>query len=197
MELESSWLVQRLQQPRGGITLPDGKVVDNPFSFGGGGYKNGGLSDTAMDALRGIWEFDYMGAAEFEFGSVPKALHAIARMAEAKELAQFQVPVETKNNCRPFGKDAIPGVVKGVVWGLCHKEAVDGVCARIKGWAFEEYGKDAPRTKERVGLERALREPTSPYRSVGWLELDNGFIFFVDHQMFEKTAELFGVIPRF
>lgn len=177
-----SWLVQRLMLPRGG--------VDNPFSFGGG-YKNGGLSDKAMDALRGIWEFDYMGAAEFEFGSVPKALHAIARMAEAKELAAFQVPVRTKDDPRPFG-NRTPGVCKGTVWGLCHKDVVEDVIERVRKWAEDEYATGRS-TKELVGLERALRDADSPHSARGWLELDNGFLFFVDREMFDKTANLFGV----
>lgn len=187
-----SWLVQRLTLARGGIKLPDGKVIDNPFSFGGG-YKNGGLSDKAMDIIRNIWEFDYMGAAEFEFGAVPKALNVIAKMAEARELAAFQAPVRTKDDQRPFG-NRTPGVCKGTVWGLCHKDVVDEVIERIQGWAKDEYAKGR-HTKESVGLERALREPDSPHAARGWLELDNGFLFFIDRPMFDKTAELFGVTP--
>ena len=90
--MERSWLVQRLGKPykRG---LLGGK--DNPFSFGGG-FKNGGLSDEAMDLIRGIWSFDYMGAAEYEFGAVPAALNTIAQAAVAKNLATFTITVPLK-----------------------------------------------------------------------------------------------------
>jgi hypothetical protein len=69
----SSYLIQRLEEPWGGMA----QFKDNPFSFGGG-LRNGGLSQEAMDLIRGIWSFDYMGSAEFEFGAVPEALNAIA-----------------------------------------------------------------------------------------------------------------------
>ena len=74
--LKESWLIQRLERPR--TFKVQGKAVDNPFSFGGG-YKNGGLTDEAMDLIRPIMSFDYMGAAEFEFGAVPETLSKIAR----------------------------------------------------------------------------------------------------------------------
>ena len=186
-----SWLVQRLMRPTGGIKLPDGKVVDNPFSFGGG-YKNGGLSDRAMEIIRSIWEFDYMGSAEFEFGAVPKALQQIAKTAEAKKLVVVRLEVATKNDPRPCGRDALPGVIEGVVYGLCHEDHVGEVTKRIKAWAHDEFA-GGRSTKETVGLERALREPDSPYRARGWLELDNGFLFFLDEEMFKKAAGLFGV----
>ena len=51
--------------------------------------RNGGLSSEAMDLIRGIWAFDYMGAAEFEFGAVPKALQKIA----ASDLTSFTISV--------------------------------------------------------------------------------------------------------
>ena len=70
------WLIQRLHKPES-FKLA-GVETDNPFSFGGG-LINGGLSKEAMDLLRPIFSFDYMGAAEFEFGEVSKALTALAR----------------------------------------------------------------------------------------------------------------------
>jgi hypothetical protein len=74
-QMESTYLIQRLSKPQDLSALG---IKDNPFSFGGG-YKNGGLSDEAMKYLRGIFSFDYMGAAEFEWGAVPEALNFIAR----------------------------------------------------------------------------------------------------------------------
>lgn len=79
-DLDRSWLVQRLRKPPKREHPIFGK--DNPFSFGGG-LQNGGLSGEAMDLLREVWSFDYMGAAEFEWGAVPEAL---SRLAKAKQL---------------------------------------------------------------------------------------------------------------
>ena len=70
-----SYLIQRLGKPTGGI---------GPFSFGGG-FINGGLSNEGAKAISSICIFDYMGAAEFEFGALPKALDSMALSAEKSE----------------------------------------------------------------------------------------------------------------
>jgi hypothetical protein len=69
--MKDSYLIQRLHKPESWRIK--GKVLDNAFSFGGG-LKNGGLTTKALDLLRDIFSFDYMCAAEFEFGAVPAAL---------------------------------------------------------------------------------------------------------------------------
>ncbi len=40
-------------------------------------------------------------------------------------------------------------------------------------------------------LSRALRDSGDP--RLGWLEMDNGFFFFVDRAMFLRTAEKFDL----
>ena len=70
--MEKSRLIQILLKPykTGGIL----DNSDNPFAFGGG-LKNGGLTDEAMDIIRDIFRFEYMGFAEFEFGKVQEILN--------------------------------------------------------------------------------------------------------------------------
>lgn len=173
-------LIQRLEQPRG---------KDNPFSFGGG-YKNGGLTDDAMEILRSVWSFDYMGAAEFEFGAVPKALNKIASnqadlVAFEFEVALSDVPSDWRDKSKgePEGSETI--------YVLARSEDREEVEQRIRGWASEAYSNDL---KEITRLSSTLR-PYSEWDGdiVGWLELDNGFLFFTDKVMFDKTAALFGV----
>lgn len=166
MEFKNSWLVQRLQQP----TKPLGPFRDNPFPFGGG-YKNGGLSDEAMGLLRGIFSFDYMGAAEFEWGAVPEALR---RIAKAK-LAAFLVDIEGRT-----------------VYVLAPVEWQAAVEARIRDFA-KDYGPDHYRLKEPTRLHAVLNDEPYTDRLAGWLELDNGFLFFTDETMWRHTCNLFGV----
>ena len=71
-EMKRTYLIQRLEKPRT-LKIAGVELKDNPFSFGGG-LRNGGLSKDATDLLRPLFSFDYMGAAEFEFGAVPEAL---------------------------------------------------------------------------------------------------------------------------
>lgn len=186
-EFGRSWLVQRLEPPHAPLL---GKFKDNPFSFGGG-YKNGGLSDEAMDLIRVIFTFDYMGSAEFEFGAVPKTLSFLAGLAEAGKLETSLFTLPLSKVTKPWRGDA--GDIKGKrrsVFVLCPAEWTPQVHERIA-----EFAAGKVRTKERVGLDCVLRPDGNEYqpRTRGWLELDNGFMFFTDIEMWTKTCSLFGV----
>lgn len=186
-----SWLVQRLQKPRN-WNLGGTKVVDNPFSFGGG-LKNGGLSDEAMNLIRDIWQFDYMGAAEFEFGAVPEALSRLAKADLVASVYTFPLAEVAKNwrdksDAMPEG-DATVYILAPAGW---ERE----IERRISAWAADEFPKDRDfQTKEAVRLAGALR-PVEEWDSdtCGWLEISNGFLFFTDREMWEKACALFGVV---
>lgn len=188
-EMVPSWLVQRLEKP----TRREGKLAelfkDNPFNFGGG-LKNGGLSDAAMDLTRDIWGYDYMGAAEYEWGAVPEALRKMA-MAE---LEAFTIVVPTDEVPEPWrarGDKPSPEyppereihVIAPVGWR-------EEVSERVNGWARDA----GPRLRDPAQLIYSLR-PQDEWdeRRGGWLELDNGFMFFTDRDMFEGACALFEV----
>lgn len=183
--MESSYLIQRLKKPYGGSVF-GGK--DNPFSFGGG-LRNGGLSDEAMDLLRGVFSFDYMGAAEFEFGAVPNALQRIAANAHKFHAFSFTFPLsKVKQGWRD--KSTEPPTGDATIYVICKIEDDKEIKARIQNNAS---GKDG-RLKEMTMLSNSLR-PDGDWDPgvLGWLELDNGYFFFIDKEMWEKTSELFGV----
>jgi hypothetical protein len=176
VDLKRSWLVQRLNKPRGRAA--------NPFSFGGG-LRNGGLSPEAVDLLSGVFTFDYMGSAEFEFGAVPQALQ---RMAGAS-LATWSIEIPF-NSVLPSWNDKRPAPEgKGTVYVLAPKEWRKVVDANIRAWA-----KGGGNTKDAVNLNTSLR-PFDEWHSdtCGWLEIDNGFMFFTDADMWAKTCDIFGV----
>lgn len=177
--MERSWLVQRLRKPQGST---------NPFAFGGG-LKNGGLRDEAMEMLRGIFSFDYMGAAEFEFGELPKALSRIAKDVKHYRTATMTVPLaEVPKDWRDKDEEEPEG--EATIYVIAHKAHLDEATDRIDVWA-RSHTNDL---KEQPRLSSALR----PYREwdrdiCGWLELNNGFFFFTNEEMFLKTADLFGI----
>jgi hypothetical protein len=179
MTLRKTWLVQRLHPPRS---------FNNPFSFGGG-LKNGGLSSEAFELLRGIFSFDYMGAAEYEFGEVPKTFSRIAKKAGNGTLVAATIAVRLKDVPASYSdkRKDLPGVATIFILG----DIAD--IEEIKG-RVHELAKKNPETKGGLHLNRALR-PISDWDSdnQGWLEMDNDFMFFTDETMWQKTAELFGV----
>ena len=199
MTLESTWLIQRLTKPWKNDTILGGK--DNPFSFGGG-YKNGGLSDEAMDLLRPCFGFDYMGSAEFEFGAVPEALAKIAKLADEGDLEASVVEIDKTTIHPGWSKDDKPQPGTVDVYVLADANHQDEIAQRIQ-WIAQEWEKNPhPEwgiTKDIVSFKETPQFGTTILgkeytdRNGGWLELDNGFLFFTDEQMFARTASVFGV----
>jgi hypothetical protein len=188
VEMSRSWLVQRLDPSQQHHSIL-GK--DNPFSFGGG-MRNGGLSDDAMDLLRPVFSFDYMGAAEFEFGEVPKALTKIAKAGQ-EDLAASSIVIELKDVKAHYSdrsKKAPEGSAE--IFILARGSQMGEVERRIRGWAKDPYSNES-QAKESINLSSVLRPGDYEPRTKGWLELDNGFMFFVDRDMWAATCELFGV----
>lgn len=174
-KMSQPYLIQRLQKPSQWEIK--GKKMDYPFSFGGG-LKNGGLSDNAMDLIREIFSFDYMGSAEFEYGAVPQALSFLASQASKNNLINGEIEVN-KNE---------------IVYYLSPREYEKEVIDCIK-----LLRQDSLRLKEHCGLnhyfEGFLGHP--PRKDIcGWLELDNGYMFFTDKHMYEQTSKLFGVLIK-
>ena len=189
-DMNHSRLIQRLKRPysKNGNKLAH---LVNPFSFGGG-MKNGGLSDEAMDVLADICRFDYMGAAEFEFGALPNALHKIAKWSESGELVAFPIPVKTKRAKRAYGRE-VTEPVEATVFVICFKEHKKEVEFRVKIYATDPV--ENFKTKESILLNSAIRriEPDLNHDPCGWIELDNGYMFFTDEDMFNAFVHLFKI----
>ena len=164
--LKHTYLVQRLCKPRH-------ESVAEAFSFGGG-FKNGGFSDEAMNLLRPVFSFDYMGSAEFEFGAVPEFFSKLVQHREEYDFFETDV-----NNT--------------TIYIMGKKEFKDETIQRVQDLAHKKSNHP---TKEAVGLDTATGlnkyVKQSDNRFVGWLELDNTFAFFCDKEVFEKFKALFN-----
>lgn len=185
---ETPYLVQRLLPPS---QNKFGNVrVDQVFAFGGGGS---GLSKEAWELLKPLFEFDYMGAAEFEFGAFPKSLE---KFLKHKRVA-FAIDIKKKDIGDSFDrryqqKDQPPPPEKkdGKVFILCREDQKDFAEDVVR--IFAKGGRDVIDTKEAVLLDSALDRVREDLRhAVGWYELKNGFFFFTDESMFERTKKLF------
>lgn len=166
-------LIQRLEKPaKSGIFA--GK--DNPFAFGGG-LRNGGLSDDAMSLIREVFAFDYMGSAEYEFGAVPEGLTKVAKAAQDGLLTAKTIKIT-----------GVP------VYIIARADQMDDVIDVIR--ADHKGGPQAPNLKQATRFWQAVSgndDVASNCRICGWLELDNGFFYFTDEEMFKGVADLFEV----
>ena len=162
--MKSTYLIQRLKSPH---------KHQNPFGSFGGGLKNGGISDKGYNMLKSIFSFDYMGAAEFEFGAVPESLERTAK--KANEYGFYRLNIN-----------------KVPVYVICKKKENNDVESILI-----LLSKDLVRLKESshfnaaLGLSKYYKKEDCSVK--GWMELDNDFMFFVDKDMAEKTAQLFQI----
>ncbi len=198
--IRRSWLIHRLQVPMQREGKEPVKAV-NPFTFGAG---SSGLSKDAINAISPIFRFDYMGAAEYEMGvngqhpPVAVALHAIAKYTSAGNGVAGTIRL---------GKEE-------EAYYICSKEQRAYVEELIKYLYYNENGRGKrSRVRDSVGIRRTLRydkpeyvrlrggtifdketfEKAKEYLPMGWLELDNGFLFFANKEMFEKSRILFKI----
>lgn len=169
-----TYLIQRLKAPH------KSGMGDNPFAFGGG-LRNGGLSDEAMTLIRNVFQFDYMGSAEFEFGAVPQALFFLAEQAAANNLVTGFVLVDKGSVDYIIPKPYLENALEVIRTLRATPEKLN----LKEHCGLKEYFDGA--SWKKVGPEPWHKE------NRGWLELDNGFMFFTDHDMWAKTCQLFGL----
>ena len=183
-------LVQRLNKPR--VFHPKLGIKDNPFSFGGG-LLRGGLSAEAMDLLRPIMSFDYMGAAEFEFGAVPRALSVMAE--NHKEYEGFTIEINRKSIRKPFDlARTAKWAGKVQVHVFCKKADREEVERRIRAIAKSEAVSETGVINLKEGTRFCCAVDNTkdkPDDTRGWLELDNSFFWTIDQGMFDSFVSLF------
>jgi hypothetical protein len=143
----------------------------------GGGAKNGGISDDAMKILQKIFRFDYMGASQFEHGAVPEAMVMVSKNRKKYTAVHFTATTAEG--------------IQRIVYLICHKDIKEEVIKWIQIKANSEFGDRRYHTFETVGLNKSMNNFDNP--TVGWLELDNGFFFFTDEDMFTMTKEAFSI----
>ena len=156
--METTRLIQRLKKPGMGSFL----------AFGGG-LVNGGLSKKAMELLNPVFSFDYMGAAEFEWGDVPKALNKIWGYSNENHAAKGLVHLP---------KDVLYICEKGT------QKCVEDIIQKLYKNEDNLYLKEPTFLRESI-------QGRDNYK--GWLELDNAFMFFIDNKMYKKTLDLFKI----
>jgi hypothetical protein len=161
---ESTWLIQRLEKPIPG-------AYRNPFNFGCG-LQMGGLSEEAAALLDPMFSFAYMGAAEFENGKIPKAFSTI--------LFHFR----EGNGCT--GTLKIKGKSVYYICGKINEEYVKKTIMELSQGKLRL--KENARFADYFGLN-AYKDWVT--KTIGWLELDNGFAFFIDETAFNKLHQMF------
>lgn len=167
-------LIQRLKEP---FFNEKNEPSINPFGFGGG-LVNGGISDDAMKILSRVFEFDYMGSAEYEWGAVPESLDVILKRRK----------IYTTGSIKIKKKD---------VYYICEKGHVGSLKQTIKELSNKWDGKIKLKEPSLFNFTLGYKDEddgTRPTRlTKGWLDLNNHLMFFLDEDMFNKTCHVFDI----
>jgi len=161
--LERTYLIQRLEKPVGNTS---------PFDFGVGGS---GLNQRSQAKISNIWNWGYMGAWEYENGSVERAISKIGQYIT--EGLVFTGTVEVGDN-----------------------KLVHLLCEGTKEGEIEKRIKSIYNNEEEFHLKSpSFFKDSIDHRNhstIGWLELNNGFMFFKNKKAYNQTLDLFGIGPN-
>lgn len=199
-------LIQRLNPPQ--EAGPGGLTASEVFSFGGG-LKNGGLGDEAMALLKPHFSFDYMGAAEFEFGDLPKSLSGLLEQAKKKEavarileinVTPAKEPDPEKQGYQPRASSRKKPVKAKVYVIAASEEHLETIRTFIESQTItDDYGwpksKDFP-TKEMTMIWNALALPESEkgYRNtIGGIDIQYSWMWLKRRETFEAMCEIFDL----
>ena len=194
MRFKNPYLIQRLRKPFKPSNEESEKAtmmkkIANAFSFGGG-LVNGGLSKEAMELVSKIWRYDYMGAAEFEWGAVPESLHRMGKNHKSLVTGKIKVLAEANDwSSRPVKKIKKDGLVYYVCYDLHQKD--------VEEWIpkFADDIKHEFRTKESVNLSQNIIGSEYHKDTVGWHDNNNDYLFFTDPEMYLGFCDLFEIKP--
>lgn len=171
------WLLQRMKKPAG-----------NPISlaFGCGGS---GIKPELQKKLESICSWDYMGAAEYEFGELARSLERII-----KNKKKFKANVlNVFYNCRPFSwgeglSENISGTNK--VFYICLKKDIEELKGYLKEWA----AKECLDTRDPLYFNESLAgEKANSHGIYGWIDIKNDYMFFTDEKMWRKFCDLLEI----
>ncbi|MFA5298593.1 MAG: hypothetical protein WC389_10360 [Lutibacter sp.] len=177
--MHESYLIQRLKKP---FEKEPENLLETILAYG---LQVTGFNKEASNLLRQFCRFDYMGSAEFEFGAIPKVFGEMIKNRKTLIAKTLQVPYYYKNWDATTPSEGVK-----LVFYICQQEDEEEVVKRITHLAV---GDPKYRTKERVELDKSLADYKYSKDIVGWLELDNGYMFFKDYSMFDSFRSLFGI----
>lgn len=178
--LRSTTLVQRLQAPR---KVGDLEEMFSPRYF---------FNQEEKEILAKAFFIETMGNAHFEFGAVPKTLRDFKERAQTGEIVAQTYTATIQADSWEIQREGYLQQADVSFYLLGTPEAnerakkIINSDARLSG----QHDRD-------LHLQEAtkLHDLLSPKKTKteGWLELNNGFFFSANYDMFASTAQFLGV----
>ncbi len=174
MEFHKSYHIQRLTVPH----TP--KKPERQWKLD----QEGKFTEDAVSLRKGVFEYDYMGSSEFEFGAIPRAVKEMIKKQD--RLISFKIIVLGQN----IERDILTGKRYDdcSFFAICDVQQLTDVERNIRAVLSGEQ-----RLKESLHLHNALgKDKGKPGSIGGWFEVDNGYYFFIDQVMWTGTTFLYN-----
>lgn len=201
MNKRSIHLVQRIEAARG--YLPDGTPTLVEYYSGERSKERRAEFKPTIELLNCLIPLDYMGSAEFEFGTVPECLQRMSR--NRKKAVPFEHIIAGRPYCfHPEGKDF--GDVQTVTLkGWCQKGDEDTVYEFLTAEAHGDV-RNKYHLKERSAVQEGAfglvewdrskdKKPNfrlKKGRVCGWLDVENDWFCGTDVRQMNNFAYLLG-----
>ena len=202
-DIKRSWLVQRLLRPIG--------TLDTPLSM------PNDLPPEGEAYFRQFFTFDNMGAVQFEMGKATEVLRKLADKRTnlmASQITLDATPYLHETSYAERDVEATAGWVRE--FGdehskTQHEEAKAALQCVLNPRPVPVYllapeplmdyarkfvtdeAEDKNALKEITFFRPSLLGMWEDEKKAGWIELDNGFMFFKDRKMFEGMADFYDV----
>lgn len=176
------YLLQRLTTPE-----------QNPWTKFGGGLPTGGIPAKDYEALTNIFDFGYMGAAEYEFGSLGESYTRFKKDSTNIQSESLKFQVSKKGNKIAYKGNSNIRVRKVELHVLYRPDSINkSQCIEfIEGIYHGRYRIKAGCDMNTVVSNKALNDDYKPYNTLGWWDINNDMIVFIDEDIRNKTLEFF------
>lgn len=160
--------IQRLSPPKG---------IDP--CFGASSETRGGFTESQLDALKGLFHFEYMGSADYEWGQIPQAIHKISENSGDYEIGVYS----------EYGRKLIHFFVAKSVrddlfqWIRNHL---------LRGDSPSDYSSRMdPKDPTRMAVATDTVKPEPSVETIGWLALGTcPWFATTDHEVLKQFVAL-------
>jgi len=146
-----------------------------------------GFNREVITELNQFFSFDYMGSSKFEMGALPRAVSKFMRHYQNGEMFKLLTSVEVVQS--DYHQRVSPRDTKFVpVWIIAPRSVIDDAITFIES---EAAGLDNDLASKSFFQESAFFDELEKAgvlngsRRIGWFDLDNSFIFFIDERPFQ------------
>lgn len=175
----SSYLIQRFVRPAEEATKEMFAKLDRNL------LPDGKYNESMREVLRHIVKLDYMGSAEFEFGSVPESIKAMLKNRSNLGVDTVTITYDAKSWAP---EEVAQRSGKRTLYIIGDKSDLPEIKQRIIDLAGDKI-----QCKEVTYISKSCAELGYGAAVRGWQDIDNHFMFFKSMKMFNEFRRFFGL----